>query len=80
MSRSGKFVAPLAVAIALITEFGLTLACSNAAQLGVQPVSIHPTFDKKFFRAPNLGTQRTNGMVNSINRKRNISKGVSPDG
>jgi hypothetical protein len=85
MSQSGKFVAPLAVAIALLTAFGLTLACSNAAQLGVQPagvppIAVHPTFDQRAFRTPNLGTQRTVGIANNLNKNRNISKGISPDG
>jgi hypothetical protein len=80
VSHSRKFVPPLAVASALFAALGLTLVSGNAAQVGVQPVSVHPTFDKKDFRAPNLGTQRTIGMVNNLNTKKNISKGVSPDG
>ena len=80
MSRSRKFAPPLAVASALCAALGLTLVSSNAAQVGVQPVSVHPTFDKKEFRAPNLGTQRTVGMSNNLNTKKNISKGISPDG
>lgn len=80
MSQSGKFVAPLAVAVALLTAFGLTLAHSDAAQHGVQPAgapqTVHPTFD----RAPNLGTQRSVGVANNLNKNRNISKGISPDG
>jgi hypothetical protein len=85
MSRSWKFVPPLAVAFALFAALGLTLASSNAAQLGVQavgvqPVGVRPAFDQKVFRSPNLGTQRTVGIANSINKNRNIAKGVSPDG
>ena len=85
MSRSWKFVPPLAVAFALFAALGLTVASSNAAQLGVQaaavqPVGVRPALDQKAFRSPNLGTQRTVGIANSINKNRNIAKGVSPDG
>jgi hypothetical protein len=85
MSHTRKFAPPVVVASTLFAALWLTLVSSNAAQLGVQPVgvrpvSVHPTFDKNDFRAPNLGTQRTIGMVNNLNSKKNISKGVSPDG
>jgi hypothetical protein len=85
MSRSWKFVPPLAVAFALFAALGLTLASSNAGQLGVQaagvqPVGVRPAFDQKLFRSPNLGTPRTVGIANSINKNRNIAKGVNPDG
>jgi hypothetical protein len=85
MSRSRKFIPPFAVACALLAAFGVTLVGSNAAQLGaqpvgIQPIAVHPTFDQKGFRAPNLGTQRTVGIANNLNKNRNISKGISPDG
>ena len=88
MSRSWKFVPPLAVAFALFAALGLTLASSHAAQLGVQgagaqPVGVRPAFDQKViktFSSPNLGAQRTVGIANNINKNRNIAKGVSPDG
>jgi hypothetical protein len=88
MSQSRKFVPPLAVACALFAALGLTLVSSKAAQLGVQPVSDYTTFDKREIRAPNLATQRTPnlatqrtvGVANNLNAKRNISKGISPDG
>jgi hypothetical protein len=85
MSRSRKF-APFALACALLLAFGLTLASSNAAQLGTQqaavaqPVAARPAFDQKGNRAPNFGTQRIIGMTNSLNNEKNISKGISPDG
>lgn len=85
MSHTRKFVPPLLVASALFAALWLTLVSSDAAQLGIQPVGVRPvsarpTFDGKDFRAPNLDTRRTIGMVNNLNSKRNISKGVSPDG
>ena len=85
MSRSRKFAPSLAVACALFAALGLTLVSSYAAprevtQLGAHPVGVHPTFDKKEFHATNVGTQRTIGIANNINKKKNISKGISPDG
>jgi len=85
MSRSWKFVPPLAVAFALFAALGLTLASSHAAQLGVQaavvqPAGVRPAFDQRVIRSPNLGTQRTVGVANNLNKNRNIAKGISPDG
>ena len=84
MSHSRKFVPTLAVFV-LCAALGLSLVSSKAAQpgvqaVGVQSVSPRPVFEKREFRAPNLGTQRTVGVVNSLNTKKNISKGISPDG
>jgi hypothetical protein len=85
MSRSWKFVPPLAVAFALFAALGLTVASSNAAQLGVQaaavqPVGVRPAFDQKVIRSPNLGTSRAVGIANNLNKNRNIMKGPNPDG
>jgi hypothetical protein len=85
MSQFGKFVAPLAVAVVVLTTLVLTLASSDAAQIGIQPASashltVPPAFDKTKNLAPNLAAQRNIGIVNSLNKNRNISKGVSPDG
>jgi hypothetical protein len=86
MLQFGKFGFAVVVAAASLTAFGLTVARSNAAQLssiqtaGGPRVSMQPTFDKKDFRAPNFGAQRNIGMVNNLNKNRNISKGISPDG
>ena len=85
MSRFWKFVPPLAVAFALFAALGLTVASSNAAQLGVQaaavqPVGVRPAFDQKAFRSSNLGTPRTVGIANNLYKNRNIMKGPNPDG